>query len=126
MAHYDILFVTSPTEQLPLLRNRFTKEILANNKEKKPIPPSLCNAPSKNFETHFISDEMLEDIPHHQVTFFAIHVFDIKVASVIFQYQITVTKFWIRIYTIFVDSFSILSQLMTSGVLLCVFCHIIV
>ncbi len=29
--------------------------------------PSLCNAPAKNFETHFISDEMLEDIPYNQV-----------------------------------------------------------
>ena len=48
-------------------RNRFTKEILANKKEKKAPMPSLCNAPVKNFETHFISDEMLEDIPYNQV-----------------------------------------------------------
>ena len=59
----------SPTEQLPLLRNRFTKEILSNNKQKKtPLPP-ICDAPSKNFETHFISDEMLEDVPFNQVIF---------------------------------------------------------
>jgi hypothetical protein len=57
----------SPTEQLPLLRNRFTKEIISNNKEKKPPSPPICQAPAKNFETHFISDEMLEDVPHHQV-----------------------------------------------------------
>jgi hypothetical protein len=48
-------------------RNRFTKEILANEKE-KPLPfPEICCSPEKNFETHFVSDEMLEDVPYHQV-----------------------------------------------------------
>jgi hypothetical protein len=60
----------SPTEQLPLLRNRFTKEILSNAKEKSPALPPICPAAPKSFESHFVSDEMLEDVPYYQVCFF--------------------------------------------------------
>ncbi len=67
MIFFNLWILFGSTDQLPLLRNRFTKEIISSGRQQPSLSIPLCNGPFKTQEINFISDKMLDDIPFNQV-----------------------------------------------------------